>query len=266
MGHVRIAFVLTGVCACAALGLWANGMLRSPEVKPPVTAAARPAAEPAPAAALKGPADWTDSFGDGTPDFLRLTDPADRRAFRRWFTFLANAMFLRDTRDLPPDVKDCAGLVRFCYREALRKHDGAWTVSINLTDLPSYPNVRKYSYPFTPLGSDLFLTGETRAGRRRFAQFADAQTLMLQNAHKVTGGLEAAMPADLLFFHQPQQDQRFHVMIFLGDEVVYHTGESPGEIRRPRVEDLMRHPEPRWRPVPGNPYFLGVYRWNILRD
>ncbi len=25
-------------------------------------------------------------------------------------------------------------------------------------------------------------------------------------------------------------------------------------------------PEPRWRPVPGNRNFAGVYRWNILRE
>jgi len=28
----------------------------------------------------------------------------------------------------------------------------------------------------------------------------------------------------------------------------------------------MRHPSPRWRPQAGNPNFLGVYRWNILRE
>src|ERR1700728_2551532 len=34
-----------------------------------------------------------DSEGDGTPDFLRLEDPHDREAFRRWFTFLAEAQY-----------------------------------------------------------------------------------------------------------------------------------------------------------------------------
>ena len=68
-------------------------------------------------------------------------------------------------------------------------------------------------------------------------------------------------------------------MIFLGPSqlgdgasgeefVIYHTGpigKSPGEIRRPTVTQLMNYPDPRWRPVPSNPSFLGVYRWNILR-
>jgi uncharacterized protein YfaT (DUF1175 family) len=51
--------------------------------------------------------------------------------------------------------------------------------------------------------------------------------------------------------------------------VVYHTGpigKAAGEMRRIRLSQLLQHPSPRWRPVPGNSNFLGVYRWNILRD
>lgn len=53
------------------------------------------------------------------------------------------------------------------------------------------------------------------------------------------------------------------------DVVVYHTGpirNKPGEMRRVRVEELLHHPSPRWRPVKGNSNFLGVYRWNILKE
>ena len=65
-------------------------------------------------------------------------------------------------------------------------------------------------------------------------------------------------------------------MVFLGRSqiepangifVVYHTGpvnRKAGEIRRLRLDELMRHPQPRWRPVPGNSAFKGVYRWKIL--
>ncbi|MCC6588909.1 MAG: DUF1175 family protein [Bryobacterales bacterium] len=217
------------------------------------------------------PPSMADSFGDGTPDFLRLDTPADRRAFRRWFTFLAEQQFLKETAELPAEVKDCAALVRFSYREALKKHDARWAADMKLTAVPSLPNIGKYSYPFTPLEANLFRTArgafEPEDMRRgRFAQFADAQTLMLYNTYELGKQLERAQPADLLFFHQPIQDQPFHAMIFLGGHIVYHTGETPGEIRRPTVEELLHHPEPRWRPNPGNPYFLGVYRWNILRD
>jgi uncharacterized protein YfaT (DUF1175 family) len=53
------------------------------------------------------------------------------------------------------------------------------------------------------------------------------------------------------------------------DIVVYHTGPIDGhrgEMRRLRLSELLRHPSPRWRPVLGNSNFLGVYRWNILRE
>ena len=66
-------------------------------------------------------------------------------------------------------------------------------------------------------------------------------------------------------------------MIYLGESqirpdgrryVVYHTGPDgadPGEIRRLTLEELARFPRPEWRPLPANPVFLGVFRWNILR-
>ncbi len=54
-----------------------------------------------------------------------------------------------------------------------------------------------------------------------------------------------------------------------GAVVVYHTGpigKAPGEMRRVTLAELLDHPSPRWRPVAGNSNFLGVYRWNILRE
>jgi uncharacterized protein YfaT (DUF1175 family) len=50
--------------------------------------------------------------------------------------------------------------------------------------------------------------------------------------------------------------------------VVYDTGEDhgkAGELRRVLLPELLDHPQPQWRPLPGNPNFLGIYRWNILR-
>ncbi len=51
---------------------------------------------------------WTDSFGDGTPDFLRLSDPADRAAFRRWFTLIAEYQAIRPRAEVPAEITDCA--------------------------------------------------------------------------------------------------------------------------------------------------------------
>lgn len=231
---------------------------------------------------LESRLDPTDRAHDGTPDFLRLDDEADRQAFRRWFTFLAEALFYRSPAQLPSEINDCAALVRFAYREALREHDGPWASELALETLPGAPSVQKYQFPFTPLGAGLFRVkpGSFRPEDIRgsaFAQFADAQTLRRLNTHLVSRDIYRAQPGDLLFFRQLEQDLPFHVMIFLGksqlerdlrDWIVYHTGPvggAKGDMRRLTVDELLEHPSPRWRPLPGNPNFLGVYRWNILR-
>ncbi len=236
----------------------------------------------APRAASAG---WelADFAGDGTPDFLRLDDPADRRAFTSWFTFLAEAQYYTAPGDRPPEINDCAALVRFAYREALRRHDGAWADQLRLPVVPAVPQVRKYQHPFTPLGARLFRVvpgafGPADLAGKTFAEFADAETLWRRNCHFVSRDVRRALPGDLLFYRQLEQDLPFHVMVFLGPSqfqsgptvwAVYHTGPlqgGPGEIRRPSLEELLRHRWPRWRPLEGNGNFLGIHRWNILRD
>ncbi len=224
-----------------------------------------------------------DRFEDGTPDFLRLDSTLDREAFRRWFSFLAEAQYFRAPKDLPLEISDCAGLVRFAYRESLREHSAGWAAEIGLDARPPGESVEKYRYPFTPLGASLFRVRSgpfqpEDLGDGTFAQFADARTLRGLNSHFVSRDISLAQPGDLLFFRQLEQDLPFHMMIFVGpshfesgetDWLVYHTGpigDGPGEVRRVRVEELQRHPSARWRPFPGNPNFLGVYRWNILRS
>jgi len=200
-----------------------------------------------------------------------LTDPADRDAFRRWFTFLSESLFFRDTAALPRDVGDCAGLVRFAYREALRKHDGRWAADLGLPEVPPIPTVRQYNFPFTPTKSLLF-----RISPGAWAEFADARTLMQLNARRVSAGMGRAQPGDILFYYHVGQESPYHLMVYLADSmlekkagpfVVYHTGPidgKPGEVRRPALAELMKHSEPRWRPVEGNPSFRGVYRWNLI--
>lgn len=222
--------------------------------------------------------DDSDRNNDGTPDCLRL-GPADQNAFRQWFTFLAEAQFFR--KDLPAEIDDCAALIRYAYREALRTHDSVWMARAHLPLGPALADVRKYAYPYTPLEANLFRTrpGPFHASDLTdgaFAQFADAQTIERFNTHFVSRYLEQARPGDLLFFRQAGVTLAFHSMVWLGpshfDEtrqlyVVYHTGpidKHAGEIRRLTIQQLIHHPEPRWRPLEGNSNFLGVYRWNIL--
>jgi uncharacterized protein YfaT (DUF1175 family) len=247
------------------------------EVRVRVTAPGYPAQQVVLTAAL----DPGDSMGDGTPDFLRLHDTADRAAFRSWFTLLAEAQYYRNGSQ-PPEINDCAALLRFAYREALREHDSKWAQAMALPVPAGAADVRQYQFPFTPVGASVFRvrrSGFQAADLREgaFAEFADAETLWRHNTFFVSRDLVRARPGDLLFFRQDGHDMPFHAMIFLGHSqiepdsekfVVYHTGpvgKLRGEIRRPSVAQLMNHPEARWHPVASNPNFLGVYRWNILR-
>ncbi len=220
---------------------------------------------------------------DGTPGFLHLDSAADREAFRRWFTAIAEYQALRPSEDVPAEINDCAALLRFAYRGALQRHSAEWLAQNKLEGLAALPSVAKYAYPHTPLGASLFRieppapTGDDKAS---FAEFADAKTLWRFNTFLVSRDVRQARPGDLLFYRQLEQNSPYHSMIFIGpsalsrssaegDVVVYHTGpvgKSAGEMRRVALKELLQHPSPRWRPVPGNSNFLGVYRWNILRE
>jgi uncharacterized protein YfaT (DUF1175 family) len=227
--------------------------------------------------------DSQDSYSDGTPDFLRLHTPQDRQAFRDWFTSIADSQV--DEPNLPAEIDDCAALLRFAYREALLTHDASW-LSSHPTEAP-LPSIVQYAYPRTPLGANLFRVRTGPFHREdiengSFAQFADARTLMERNTYLVGRDLRLARPGDLIFYRQLDQNSPydvpgathyhspFHSMVFCGEKgVVYHTGpinKGKGEMRRLLVSDLLHHPDPRWRPLPENENFLGVYRWNILRE
>ena len=232
-------------------------------------------------------ADDSDRFSDGTPDFLRLHSSSDRTAFRAWFTALADVAAALPPDRLPHEIDDCAALLRWCYRNALHAHDGAWLATMPFDVLPPSANVQQYVYPQTPLGAGLFrvrpgpYTPADRAPASfaqsaSFAQFADAKTLWRLNTFFVTRNVRAARPGDLLLFRQLEQNSPYHSMIVTGTVprwVVYHTGPvgngrsaQPGEVRRLTLDDLLHHPDTRWRPISSNSNFLGVYRWNVLRE
>jgi hypothetical protein len=220
---------------------------------------------------------WTDKFNDGTPDFLRLTDPADQAAFRQWFTLIADYQAIRPKADVPSEITDCASLLRYAYREALKRHDDTWFVATGIEVLALPGEIRAWRYPETPLGASLFRVrpGSFQPGdinNGAFAQFADAKTLVERNAYFVSRDVRQAQPGDLLFYRQFGQSSPWHSMIVTRiagqPAVVYDTGEDhgkAGELRRVLLPELLDHPQPQWRPLPGNPNFLGVYRWNILR-
>jgi uncharacterized protein YfaT (DUF1175 family) len=202
------------------------------------------------------------ALGAGAEAQVRLADASDRAAFRSWFVLLADAQFERPA----PEVTDCAALVRFAYREALRAHTPEWAHRVALPFAPAFPDVRSAPRAGRD-GWPLF-----RVAPGRYGEFADARTLMRLNARPIGRDLGRLQPGDLLYFSQPAQSQPDHLMVFVGrsmfdrdhdDWVVYHTGPldgGPGEVRKVRLGDLRQHPAPRWRPLADNPRFVGIFR------
>ncbi len=203
------------------------------------------------------------------PGQLRLADEADRAAFRSWFVLLADAAYYRPV----VEVTDCAALIRYAARESLRPHTPDWLRETALPLAPGLADVRQRPggapghFPLFRVSPDPHVP---------LAEFADASTIIRFNATLVSRNVGAARPGDLLYFRQPSQSEPDHLMIFVGesrfdltaqDFVVYHTGPgdhgAPGEMRKIRLADLLRHPAPRWRPLPSNGRFVGVFRLTL---
>lgn len=202
-----------------------------------------------------------------TADSAPLADDSDRSAFRAWFTFLADTQFERRSAD----VTDCAALVRHAYREALRAHTPAWYREAKLPLAVAYPDVRRTP----PIENGVWQLFRVARQPDRYAEFADAATLIRHNARPLGRDTAGAEPGDLLFFTQEGARSPHHLMVVVGasrfdpgrDWLVYHTGpdeEGPGEVRKVALADLHRHPSDRWRPVAANPAFVGVFRLAIL--
>jgi uncharacterized protein YfaT (DUF1175 family) len=205
-----------------------------------------------------------------TPPTRPTLDAQDRAAFLAWFTLLADAQFYRQT----PDVTDCAALVRHAARESLREHTADWLRRMAIPGGHVGPDLRSH---LAATGGNLPLFRVADTTPARYAEFADARTILQFNASLVSRDARAARPGDLLAFRQARQRLPDHLMVFVGrsafepqraDWVVYHTGPdtaaaSAGEMRKASLSDLRRHPSPRWRPAADNPAFLGVYRLRI---
>jgi len=225
----------------------------------------------------------SDLDADGFPDACELDDEGDRRNFRRWFVSIVESQLYKEDPAWRKDDRDCAGLIRFAYREALKRHDTDWLRRKPFLVDAAIADVRKYNYPEVPLlQTKIFRTREGNfceadLNDTTFAVTALAAKLRSYNTVFLGKSLESVQPGDLLFYlntgdvKMPQ-----HSMIFVGDPrtppssddcVIYHTGprdDDSGVLKKVRLADLLKHPDARWHPAPENRYFFGYYRWKIL--
>jgi hypothetical protein len=207
--------------------------------------------------------------GTGTAQSLR--DEGDRDAFRKWFIALLEQQLEGPSPAWEPAQRDCAGLLRFAFREAWGPHTEAWRDRVGFASSPvaGEPDLRRAgpwlrAFP-TPDG---------------WQPFAKSAFLRQYACVPVSREVFDAKPGDLVFFARGgARSQPDHAMVFVRPDIdgnpvlLYHTGPEgsgatrrEGEVRRVRLDELMHHPEPEFRPVPENRAFLGVFRWIVLAD
>lgn len=192
----------------------------------------------APAPVPPGPdaASLPDRDKDGFADAAELSDPLDRAAFRRWNCALAG-------RPGPGGAAaDGVGLLAFLYKESLalqdRRRRGA-----------------------------LLRTGPGPASAEIFSSSATAQALRDWNMRLLGKGLDGLEDGDVLFFHRPWEEPPDEALVLCGGTLLSRaapSGPRSGGVRTAPLNARIQHPDPRRRPLPTNPYFLGVYRWRIL--
>ncbi|AVQ11420.1 PF06672 family protein [Leptospira santarosai] len=204
--------------------------------------------------------DWDE---DGFPDLSELRSEESRQAFRQWFIQIALSQYLKETGSWNLQERDCSGLIRFSYKEALKNHDLSWQKKIGILLDRNIPDVREFLYPDIPfIGINLF-----RTGPQTFGTFANAESLEKYNTSFVSKELESGLPGDILFFREDRGNgTNFHSMILVEENktnplLLYHTGSRRG-IQLIRANEL--HKSNRFTPEPSNPSFLGMYRFRIL--
>ena len=198
-----------------------------------------------------------------------LGEEGDREAFRTWFVALLEQQLEAPSPAWEPAQRDCAGLLRFAFREALVLHTVAWRERVAFTEGPPGQDP-------SPIFAQDWRTGfPTPEGPQPFAKGAYLRSLSCVSLGR---DLQLARPGDLIFFARGgARSQPDHAMAFVRPDIdgapmlLYHTGpegsgasRQAGEIRRARLDDLLHHPDPDFRPLPENPAFLGLYRWRLL--
>ncbi|MFP3610943.1 DUF1175 family protein [Paraburkholderia sp. SIMBA_050] len=194
-----------------------------------------------------------------TPDPDRLS-PRQSAAFRAWFARIVDQQLRRGPTPRWTQ-RDCAGLVRFAVGETLKPHDGKWLRANGMTSLADTSS----------MPPELQLSASQRTIANRWTQldgstgaYASAIALIQRNSRFVSKDVNQALPGDLLFFDQGD-DQ--HLMIWLDRYIAYHTGTvTPTDtgLRAVAVSDLMQWKDSRWQPRDGNPNFVGVFRLDFL--
>jgi uncharacterized protein YfaT (DUF1175 family) len=179
------------------------------------------------------------------------------RAFQAWMLRIISAQI--EQGPTPRwHHRDCAGLVRFAVNEALAPHDAKWLRANGIASDRRLP-------------PELNLTSVQAALRNRWVQsdgsvghFVTALALVQNNSRFVAREISQALPGDLLFFDQGDEQ---HLMVWMGARIAYHTGTVTPEdngLRTVDIDQLTTWKDTRWQPAVNNPNFAGVFRLSFL--
>jgi len=169
-----------------------------------------------------------------TPQVLRL-EP--KRANYRWHS----------------SNRDCAGLVRYLFWEAMQPHDERF--------FDHYPRIRG--------AKALQRTQALKQVAMAWQKENQTADQLINHSLRISRDTNTAQlkTGDLLYFYSTELKIR-HVMLIIrsGSAVlaVYHTGDQRGELRIRTLADLAALPENQWHPDAQNPVFQGVFRPRFL--
>ena len=210
-----------------------------------------------------------DSDRDGFPDKAELFFENDRKAFLDWFVRIAESQFKKTNYAWNQKERDCSGLVRYAYREALKQHNREWFEKSGIGMDKNLPDVKKFNYPGIPvIGKNIFRIKPGSGASGGFHTFADAETLMKYNTSFISKNVKEARAGDLLFFHNKNASNApYHTVIVTKNDLqatilLYHTGSEQG-IKR--VEAGYLDSSRNFAPREWNDYFLGVFRFLIVQ-
>ena len=191
---------------------------------------------------------------------LGQLDRQQSAVFRHWFMAIVKDQV---DRQVSPrwTQRDCAGLVRFGVREALKSHDSAWLKSMGWR----WNQSRAPDVVASETQKQLWSKWTLPNGSRQ--DFAPAIAIVQGNARWLGRDRTQALPGDLLFFDQGD-DQ--HLMIWTGQRILYHNGSDPtphdNGLRALTWQQLESWPDTRWRPDPHNSNYAGLFRLAFLSD
>ena len=217
---------------------------------------------------------------EGGDEGYAYLPPREDKVVRDAVVKVALSQSKRANANWNPDQRDCAGLVRYSFREALSprtaEQEKFYPKGVHIPALSFNPKRILPSFP------DLWMTGFQKDGGAKHHSFADAETLLNYNFRIKGRSLDSAKAGDLLAYRRDTETgEQYHLMIFAGPDiargvVVYHTGTEPERVPRREghfiqkgehqvrvlsATSLNSSPDPIWKPIQENPYFLGVFEW-----